>query len=111
MNIKPFKLQNYPVYDFYNNEDIIYTNIDAIEIIQDYFESDDKIFLIDPPYIKSFNSYYNNFNIIYYSIVKQERKLPALISIGIHMHNKEFSLLVYFCLVDVIKKFIIYFKI
>ena len=59
-NIKPYKLQDYPIYDFYNNEDITYENIDGVEIINKYNQDDNKLFLIDPPYLASCNDYYNN---------------------------------------------------
>ena len=48
-----FKLQNFPVYDFYNNEDITYKNTDGVDIIKEYNEGDDKYFLIDHPYFKT----------------------------------------------------------
>lgn len=73
--IKPFKLQDCPVYDFYNNEDIIYENIDGIKFINKYNENDDKLFLIDPPYLKSFNDFYNNKDINVYEWVFNNKEL------------------------------------
>ena len=57
--IKPFNLQDYPIYNFYNNEDIIYENIDGVEFINKYNQDEDKLFLLDPPYIASCNDFYN----------------------------------------------------
>jgi len=57
--IKLFKLQDYPIYDFYNNENVIYENIDGIDLINKYNENDDKLFLLDPPYLASCNVFYN----------------------------------------------------
>lgn len=57
--IKPYKLQDFPIYDFYNNEDITYENIDGIEFINKYNQDDDKLFLLDPPYLASCNDFYN----------------------------------------------------
>jgi hypothetical protein len=76
INIKPYKLQDYPIYDFYNNEDVSYENIDAIDFIEKYYEGDDKLFLLDPPYLKSCNNYYNNFNLnIYEWIITNQTSL------------------------------------
>lgn len=58
--IKPYKLQDYPIYDFYNNEDITYENIDGVEFINKYNQGEDKLFLLDPPYLAGFNDFYNN---------------------------------------------------
>jgi hypothetical protein len=58
--IKPYKLQDFPIYDFYNNENVIYENIDGIDFINKYNQDDDKLFLLDPPYLASCNSFYNN---------------------------------------------------
>ena len=59
-NIKPYKLQDYPIYDFFNNEDIIYENIDGVEFINKHNQGGDKLFLLDPPYLESCNDFYNN---------------------------------------------------
>lgn len=67
--IKPYKLQDYPIYDFYNNEDITYENIDGVELINKYNEGDDKMFLIDPPYLASCNDFYNNKDVNIYEWV------------------------------------------
>lgn len=69
INIKPYKLEDYTVYKFYNNEDITYENIDGVELINKYNEGDeagDKLYLIDPPYLNSCNKYYNNLNMDIY---------------------------------------------
>jgi hypothetical protein len=74
-HIKPYKLQDFPVYDFYNNENIIYENMDGVKFINKYNEGDDKIFLLDPPYLESFNHYYNNTNINIYEWVRNNKNL------------------------------------
>jgi len=75
--IKPFKIQDFPIYHFYNNEDITYTNIDGLDIIQNnYDNSENNLFLIDPPYLKTSknNNFYNNLNMdIYDWILKYEK--------------------------------------
>jgi hypothetical protein len=73
--IKPYKLQDFPVYDFYNNENIVYENIDGIEFINKYNESDDKIFLLDPPYLACCNDFYNNKDVNIYEWVFNNKAL------------------------------------
>lgn len=76
--IKPFKLQDYPVYNFYNNEDITYSNIDGIEIIKNnYNVGNNSLFLIDPPYLKSSKKYkiYNNLNMNIYDWILEYENL------------------------------------
>jgi len=73
--IKPYKLQDYPVYNFYNNEDIIYENIDGIEFINKYNQDDDKLFLLDPPYMVSCNDMYNNKDVNIYEWVYNNKSL------------------------------------
>jgi hypothetical protein len=74
-NIKPFKLQDYPVYDFYNNEDIIYENMDGVDFINKYNEGEDKLFLTDPPYLASCNDFYNNKDVNIYEWVFYNKPL------------------------------------
>jgi hypothetical protein len=73
--IKPYKLQDYPVYNFYNNEDIIYENIDGIEFINKYNQDDDKLFLLDPPYLACCNDFYNNKDVNIYEWVYNNKSL------------------------------------
>jgi hypothetical protein len=71
-----FKLQDFPVYDFYNNEDITYSNIDGAEIMKNYDEQDDKLFLLDPPYLKTSkeNGIYNNLDMGIYDWILNDDK-------------------------------------
>jgi hypothetical protein len=64
--VKTYKLQDYPVYDFYNNEDVIYENMDGVDFINKYNEDGKKLFLLDPPYLASCNDFYNNKDINVY---------------------------------------------
>jgi hypothetical protein len=73
--IKPYKLQDYPVYDFYNNENIVYENIDGVEFINKYNENDDRLFLLDPPYLASCNDFYNNKDVNIYEWVFNNKAL------------------------------------
>ena len=60
--IKPYDLKDYPIYNFYNNEDITYENMDGVDFINKYNHDEDKLFLLDPPYLASCNDFYNNSN-------------------------------------------------
>jgi hypothetical protein len=73
--IKPFKLQDYPIYDFYNNENIVYENIDGVEFINKHNVNDDKIFLLDPPYLASCNDFYNNKDVNIYEWIFNNKSL------------------------------------
>lgn len=74
-NIKPYKLQDCPIYDFFNNEDIIYENIDGVEFINKHNQDDRKLFLLDPPYLASCNEFYNNFNMNIYEWIVNNKSL------------------------------------
>ena len=73
--IKPYKLQDYPIYDFFNNENIIYENIDGVEFINKYNDNDDKLFLLDPPYLASCNDFYNKNDCNIYEWVCDNKEL------------------------------------
>ena len=75
INVKPYKLQNYPIYDFYNNEDITYSNIDGVEFLNNHNHNKSKLFLLDPPYLASCNIYYNNFNMNIYKWIVDNKSL------------------------------------
>jgi hypothetical protein len=74
-NIKPYKLQDHPIYDFYNNENVIYENIDGVEFINKYNEGEGKLFLTDPPYMVSCNEMYNNKNVNIYMWIYYNKPL------------------------------------
>ncbi len=74
-NIKPYNLQDYPVYDFYNNEDVIYENIDGVEFINKYNEGEGKLFLTDPPYMVSCNEMYNDRDVNIYMWIYYNKPL------------------------------------
>lgn len=74
-NIKPFKLQDCPIYDFFNNEDIIYENIDGVEFINKHIQEEHKLFLLDPPYLDSCNEFYNNVDMNIYEWIVDNKSL------------------------------------
>lgn len=73
--IKSFKLQDFPIYDFYNNEDITYEITDGVDIINKYNTGDSNLFLIDPPYLKTSHNFYSNLNMDIYAWVKDNKEL------------------------------------
>lgn len=74
-SIKSFKLQDYPIYNFFNNEDVIYENIDGIEFINKYNEGEGKLFLTDPPYMVSCNDMYSNKDVNIYEWIYYNKPL------------------------------------
>jgi hypothetical protein len=78
--IKPFKIQEFPIHHFYNNEDVSYTNIDGVEMIQNNYDdetSNRKLFLVDPPYLKTSKGFgfYNNLNMDIYDWILEYEEL------------------------------------
>jgi site-specific DNA-adenine methylase len=57
---KPFKVRDYPIYNFIKNEDIEIYNEDAIDIVNKYKDNKDNFIFIDPPYLMSCNDFYSN---------------------------------------------------
>lgn len=58
---KVFKFNEYPIYDFLQNEDVEIYDEDAINIIEKYNDENTIIFL-DPPYLNSCNMMYNEYS-------------------------------------------------
>lgn len=73
--IKPYDLKDYPIYNFYNNEDITYENMDGVDFINKYNHDEDKLFLLDPPYLASCNDFYNNKDCNIYEWVCDNKEL------------------------------------
>ena len=53
-------LKSFPVYEFFNNNNIEFTADDAIKIYEDYKSNESAIIFLDPPYLNSCNDYYLN---------------------------------------------------
>lgn len=53
------KIKNYPIYKFFNEANITYTNIDGLKIIQDNKDDENNIIFLDPPYINTCNKFYD----------------------------------------------------
>ena len=75
INVKPYKLQDYLVYAFFNNEDTTYENIDAVDFINKHNKDEGKLFLLDPPYLASCNVFYNNFNMNIYEWIINNKSI------------------------------------
>lgn len=59
------ELRKFPIYKFFNNANILYTNEDGEECYKKYKDRDKCLILLDPPYLYSCNNYYNNKTNIY----------------------------------------------
>lgn len=64
--IKPFNLKDFPIYNFLNNENVEIYNKDALNIINEYKNNKQALILLDPPYLKACNDFYNNKDINIY---------------------------------------------
>ena len=49
-----------PIIDFLRNENITIINTDAIDILKEYQNNNKTLILLDPPYLVSCNSFYND---------------------------------------------------
>ena len=54
------QLENAPITIFLRTEDIEFLNIDGIEIFKKYQDDNTAFIFLDPPYLQSCNSYYQN---------------------------------------------------
>ena len=58
-----------PIFDFIKNEDIIFYNKCALEIINEYKTNKDAIIILDPPYLMVRNDFYEGYNINIYEFL------------------------------------------
>ena len=57
---KPFKFENYEIFNFLQNENITILNEDAIKVLKDNKDNKEVFMFIDPPYLNSCNEFYSN---------------------------------------------------
>lgn len=58
-NIFKFKsIMEYPIYNFFKNERIIFTSDDGLNIYNEYKQNKNALILLDPPYMNCDNSFY-----------------------------------------------------
>lgn len=55
-------LKQYPIYDFFKNNDIEFLNIDGLECYKKYKDDKTNLILLDPPYLDSYNDFYEKSN-------------------------------------------------
>jgi len=89
IDYKKFYFKDYPIYDFFINEDIELYNIDGIEFYNKYKDNKEAFIFMDPPYIATNNTWYNNggelgnMNIYEYlynnPIIKQKAKIYLIL--------------------------------
>lgn len=74
-------LKEFPIYNFFKNNDITFYNEDALSIYQKYKNSKENLILLDPPYINSCNDFYiiKNMNIYEYLCENNIKKEKARI--------------------------------
>jgi site-specific DNA-adenine methylase len=56
---KDFDITKCGIYDFFNNADIEYSNIDAVKFLRKYKKDKNNIIFLDPPYINTCNQSYD----------------------------------------------------
>ena len=59
-------LKEYPIYNFFLNEKIIFTCDDAIKCYETYKDNPNALILLDPPYLMSDNNFYLNSSVNIY---------------------------------------------
>ena len=59
---KDFTKQQYKFFEFIKTANIIFMNNDWYDVFKDYSNDDKALFFIDPPYLLSYNMFYQNFN-------------------------------------------------
>jgi site-specific DNA-adenine methylase len=57
---KKLKFKDYEIFKFLIDEDVEILNIDGIDLIKKYFESEKNLIFIDPPYLDSCNDFYSD---------------------------------------------------
>jgi hypothetical protein len=60
IDYKKFYFKDYPIYNFFKNEDIELNNLEGITIYNKYKTNKNALIFIDPPYISLNNSFYNS---------------------------------------------------
>lgn len=59
-SVKTINLKLYPIYEFYKNANIEFTNIDGIDCFNKYKDNNENMIILDPPYIATCNDFYLN---------------------------------------------------
>ena len=54
------KINKIPIINFLRTEEIIFKNIEAIDIFEEYKNKDDVFLIMDPPYLQNCNDYYES---------------------------------------------------
>ena len=64
--IKKFNFSDYDIYNFINNENIVFKNDDAINVINEYKDNKKVMLILDPPYLQTCNDFYQDKNMNIY---------------------------------------------
>lgn len=86
LDYKKFYFKDYPIYNFFKNEDIEIYNLNGIKIFEKYKQNKKALIFLDPPYIQLTNAFYKNganedFNIYEYLSLNNIKKEKAKIYI------------------------------
>lgn len=78
---KTIKFSDFPIYNFFRNANIIFTNEDGLEFYKTHCKVKNNLLLIDPPYINTCNNFYTNagLNIYEYFYINDIKKENAKI--------------------------------
>jgi site-specific DNA-adenine methylase len=59
-------IKDYPIFNFFNNENIEFKSLDGIDIYNKYKDDSKSLIFLDPPYMKTCNEFYENHNMNIY---------------------------------------------
>ena len=85
--IKLFNVESFPIYNFIKDENILFTNQDAVKTIENNYNDKNTLLLLDPPYISTCNDFYisNDMNIYEYLYTNNINKFKC--HIGLILEN------------------------
>jgi parvulin-like peptidyl-prolyl isomerase len=81
---KPIDLKSYPIYEFFNNNDIEFTTDNGLEVYKKYKDDEQNLILMDPPYLTAVNYFYsdpdiNIYEYLYNNPIEEEEAQVLLI--------------------------------
>lgn len=61
--LKPFNITDFPIYNFYKNENIEFRNEDGLKTYKEFKDNEKNLIYLDPPYLMSCNDFYEGGNV------------------------------------------------
>ena len=82
--LKPFDIREYSIFNFMNSEQVSVTSDDAVGVIEKYKDNEKCLIIIDPPYIQTYNGFYNDASLnvyewLYHNNINKWKSTPILI--------------------------------